>query len=202
MTPKKSPVRSFVREYASFALAMVLLFAARSSLADHYVVPSSSMETTLRPGDRVFVDKQAYGLRIPFTMVELADRGTPARGEVVIFTSPADGERLVKRVVAIAGDQVAVHRGRVHVNGRPLADGAYGLREHYGPRELEIDLSHGGGPDQVPVRVPPGHVFVLGDARGNSRDSRFFGFVPEREIYARASSVYYRRGAGFVWQSL
>jgi signal peptidase I len=195
-------VRRFFRDNATFLVAIFLLLAARSSLADHYVVPSGSMEATLKPGDRVFVDKHAYGLRVPFTSLELADTGAPQRGDVVIFPSPADGVRLVKRVVAVGGDVVEVRGGRVRVNGTFAASDDAGEHERLGAREFALKLEHGGGPDQAPVRVPDGHVFVLGDARGNSRDSRFFGFVREDSIYARASSVYFRRGDGFVWYSL
>lgn len=203
MAVGKEPfVRKFFRDNATFLVAIFLLLAARSSLADHYVVPSGSMESTLMPGDRVFVDKHAYGLRVPFTDLEVADRGAPQRGEVVIFPSPADGVRLVKRVVAVGGDLVEVRDGRVRVNGELAAGDARGTRERLGVHDFALALEHGAGPDQVPVRVPDGHVFVLGDARGNSRDSRFFGFVREDSIYARASSVYYRRGDGFVWYAL
>ncbi len=199
---REGTMRKFMKRNGSFIVAIVCLFAARSSLADHYVVPSSSMESTLMPGDRVFVDKQAYGLRVPFTSLEVLDRGAPARGDVVIFPSPADGVRLVKRVVAVAGDVVAVRDGLVFVNGTPVADNVAATRERYGPREVALELRDGGGPDQAPVRVPDGHVFALGDARGNSRDSRYFGFVREDTIYARATSVYFRRGDGFVWRAL
>jgi signal peptidase I len=195
-------VRKFLRDNATFLVAMFLLLAARSSLADHYVVPSGSMQSTLMPGDRVFVDKHAYGLRVPFTNLEVADTGAPQRGDVVIFPSPADGVRLVKRVVAVGGDVVEVRGGRVRVNGEFAASDDAGEHERLGAHEFALSLDQGPGPDQVPVRVPEGHVFVLGDARGNSKDSRFFGFVREDTIYARASSVYFRRGDGFVWRAL
>jgi signal peptidase I len=181
-------MKKFLREYLSFALMVLGLFAARSSLADHYLVPSGSMERTLIPGDRVVVDKQAYGLRVPFTLVRVGEAAAPRRGDVVVFDSPADGTRLIKRIVAVGGDLLEVRNGRVLINGTP--------------EDRPLDLRYGGGPDLAPTRIPAGQVFVLGDSRGNSRDSRFFGAVPEREIYAKAVRVYYRSDAGFVWLPL
>src|SRR6185295_17869800 len=116
-----SQMKKWIREYLSFALMVLGLFAARSSLADHYYVPSGSMEPTLMPGDRVVVDKWAYGLRIPFTLHKVVSGTAPARGDVVIFDSPEDGTRLIKRVVAVAGDTVAVKDGHVSINGVALA---------------------------------------------------------------------------------
>src|SRR5688572_31937720 len=110
-------MKKWLREYLSFALMVLGLFAARSSLADHYLVPSGSMDRALLPGDRVMVDKQAYGLRVPFTLAKLGEGAAPARGDVVVFDSPADGTRLIKRVVAVGGDVLEVRGGRVLVNG-------------------------------------------------------------------------------------
>ena len=182
-------MRKWLREYLSFGVMVLCLFAARSSLADHYLVPSGSMERTLLPGDRVVVDKHAYGWRVPFTLVKLGDGAAPARGDVVVFDSPVDGTRLIKRVAAVGGDLVEIRGGRVFIGGRP-EDPAH------------VDLRFGGGPDFGPARIPDGNVFVLGDSRGNSHDSRYFGAVSARELYAKAVSVYYRSDAGFVWLPL
>jgi signal peptidase I len=195
-------MKKWTREYLSFALMVLGLFAARSSLADHYYVPSGSMERTLFAGDRVAVDKRAYGLRLPFTLLTLGSRAAPARGDVVIFDSPDDGTRLIKRVVAIAGDVVTVAEGHVSINGRPLASAANSAIEEFGGHAAQLELRFGGGPDVAPTRVPEGHVLALGDARGNSRDGRFFGFVREQDIYAKALGVYFRSGEGFVWIAL
>jgi len=195
------PFARFVREFLTIALAIGGLTAARSSLADHYVVPSGSMQPSLVPGDRVVVDKRAYGLRIPFTLAKLGAGAHPQRGDVVIVDSPRDGERLIKRVVAVAGDEVAVRGGHVLIDG--VALGAPGEPvEHFGAHDVSLDLSRGGGPDFGPVRVPDDQLLVMGDARGNSLDGRFFGFVPEREVYARAVRVYWRSGEGFTWKTL
>ena len=189
-----------IREYFPSALVILLLLAARSSLADHYVIPTGSMEWTLEPGDRVVTDKRAYGLRVPFTSYELLPGDSPARGDVVVFDSPDNGMRLIKRVIAVAGDQVAMRDGHVWINGEPLADGFE--YERYGSRLAHLNLGYGGGPDVSPTVVPEGQLLVVGDSRGNSRDGRFFGFVREDEVYARALGVYYRSSRGLVWLPL
>jgi signal peptidase I len=202
MNDEVTPMKKLIREYLPFALAILCLFAARSSLADHYVVPSGSMEHTLVPGDRVAVDKRAYGLRLPFTLTIGPTGASAARGDIVVFDSPADGTRLIKRVVAVDGDIVEIRAGHVLINGLAFVSDPRGETELFGERVALLDLSLGGGPDVAPVKVPAGHVFVLGDARGNSRDSRFFGFVRESDIYARGVAVYFRGDEGFVWRRL
>lgn len=197
-----APFARFVREVLTIALGITALFAARSSLADHYVVPSSSMEHALQPGDRVVVDKLAYGLRVPFTLERVIDGERPRRGDVVVFDSPEDGTRLIKRVVAIGGDTVEVRRGRVHIDGHALETVPGSMNEHFDSADVMLNLAYGGGPDFGPVRVPDESVLVLGDFRGNSRDGRLFGFVPERELYGRARRVYWRSEEGFTWRTL
>lgn len=191
----------FVREFLTVGLALGGLLAARSSLADHYLVPSGSMEPALMPGDRVVVDKRAYGLRIPFTLAKLGAGAAPARGDVVIVDSPRDGERLIKRVVATAGDEVAVRGGHVYIDG--VALGAPGdPHERFDGHEVVIGMARGGGPDFGPVRVPDGKLLVMGDNRGNSLDGRYFGWVDVDAVYARAERVFWRSGEGFTWLDL
>ena len=193
---------TWARRQLPVALAMLCLFAARASLADHYLIPSGSMEPTLLPSDRVVVNKLAYGLRLPFTHLKLLDGDRPARGDVVIFDSPEDGKRLIKRVVAVGGDLVQVRRGHVLIDGVAVVEKSDPNKEDFGDKRAELDLRYGGGPDVPATRVPEGYLLVLGDSRGNSRDGRWFGFVRESAIYARAVRVYYRADEGFVWLPL
>jgi signal peptidase I len=172
---------------------------ARSSLADHYYVPSGSMEYSLMPGDRVIVDKTAYGFRIPLTKIDIFGSSTPERGEIAVFDSPQDGTRLIKRIVAIGGDKVMLVNGQLTINGQPLGDREL---EHFGERNALLNLRSGGGPNIAAMEVPPGMVLAVGDHRGNSNDGRFFGVIDERELFGRAVAIYYRRGDGFTWKSL
>jgi signal peptidase I len=196
-------LRRVAKDVATVAAIALMVTAARSSLADHYVVPTGSMEYTLLPGDRVLVDKTAYGLRLPFVGVELLETGSPERGDVVVFDSPETGTRLVKRVVAVGGDVASLRDGHLSINGVPMGiDGPWDDAERFGTHLAQLNLSAGGGPDISTVRVPPGYLLVIGDFRGNSRDGRFFGLIPEDRVYGRAVSVFHRRDEGFVWLSL
>ncbi len=190
-----------IRETLVLGLLVVGIFAARSTLADHYHVPSGSMEYTLLAGDRVVVDKRAYGLRIPFTNIDLFDGDEVSRGDVVIFDSPRDGKRLIKRIVAVGGDHVLIRDGHLAINGQWLATTAEGAVELIGGKAVQLNLADGGGPP-LQGTVAPGMVLAVGDHRGNSTDGRIFGAVAEDEIYGRALAVYYRRGAGFGWREL
>ena len=118
-------IRSWIQsELPQILLIIVLILAARSSLADHYYVPSGSMEYTLMPGDRVVVSKLAYGLRVPFTSIEFGSGAAVERGDIVIFDSPKDGTRLIKRIVGIGGDTVSIEDGHLTINGTALATGS------------------------------------------------------------------------------
>lgn len=189
------------REGLPLICLLGLLLVARSSLANHYYVPSGSMEPTLLPGDRVVVDMRSYGLRVPFTQWAVWDGDTPARGDVVVFRSPSDGIRLIKRVVAVAGDRVDLVDGRLAINGAPLAVQPDGP-EDFGDVQVTLNLDSGGGPDLDNLQVPDGQVLVLGDHRGASIDGRYFGFVPAAAIYGQARGVFWRTGDGFGWRKL
>jgi signal peptidase I len=190
------------REYGPLLLMLLLLTVTRTSFANHYGVPSGSMEPTLMPGDHVVVDMSAYGVRIPFTGIDIAARGAPQRGDVVIFKSPRDGTRLIKRVVAVAGDEVALRDGRLSIDGVALASADLPDIERFGPRDVALDLDAGGGPDIARLTIPPGKVLVLGDHRGNSLDGRYFGLLDADAVYARAIGVFWRSGEGPVWKPL
>lgn len=198
----RTRLRRVVSELLILAGVIVISLAARSTLADHYYIPSESMEYSLLVGDRVMVDKTAYGLRIPFTDIKFVAGASPGRGEIVIFDSPESGVRLIKRVVAVAGDTVEVHAGKLTINGARMESDTAADLEVFGERWATLNMAAGGGPDMKPTVVPPGTVMVMGDHRGNSRDSRAFGFIPEGAIYGHAIRLYYRRGDGFVWRPI
>lgn len=203
MAAKRNRKRSFARQVVALVVFVIALFAARSSLADHYRVPTGSMTPTVVAGDHILVDKAAYGLRIPFTRDYAMKFGGPERGDVVVLRSPENGMTLLKRVVAVPGDVVMVMHGRLWLNGAPVPVS----RGPNGPRELlpegrhGIRLTHDGGPDFGPSTVPPHHYLVLGDNRGNSHDGRAFGFVDRDAIIGKAFAVYYRHG-DLTWRHL
>ena len=202
VAPTRSRFAPWLKDVRALLLLLVLLLIARTSFANHYPVPSGSMEPTLYPGDRVVVDMSAYGLRLPFTDLQLVHRGQPRRGEVVVFKSPADGTRLIKRVVAVGGDQVQLIDGRLRINGSALASPHAPEVEVFGQRHVQLGLDMGGGSDIERVTIPEGQLLVLGDHRGNSADGRYFGLVDAGSVYARAVGVYWRSGEGVVWKRL
>jgi signal peptidase I len=181
--------------------AVLVVLVARSSLADHYEVPSGSMLPTVHIGDHVLVSKLAYGLRAPF--VGYIDQfGGPSRADVVVLESPETGIVLLKRVIAIPGDTIAVRDGKLWLNDvRVAVQADHGeLRELLGHAHA-ISLIEGGGPDFGPTTLPPDKYLVLGDNRGDSRDGRYFGLVDRRAIFGRALRIYWRNGRP-AWEPL
>jgi signal peptidase I len=201
VSAKPSRAKWWISELTSLAIVLAAVTAARSSLADHYYVPSGSMQYTLMDGDRVIVNKMAYGFRVPLTKIDIFGSSTPTRGDIAVFDSPEDGTtRLIKRIVAIGGDHVLVRTGQLSINGQPLGDRKV---EHFGDKDALLNLTHGGGPDYE-IDVPPHMVLAMGDHRGNSNDGRSFGLINEKELFGRAIAIYYRRdgGEGFTWKPL
>jgi signal peptidase I len=207
---KKSSLRHAWREYRSFLVFAFLLLAFRSAWGDWVRVPSGSMNPTILEGDRLLVDKHVFGVRIPWTLVRLTPGRDPLRGEIVVFDSPVDGTSLVKRVIAVPGDEVLLDDAGLVVNGQralysegdaarleELLAATAALNPHVfrealgGDTEHDILLFPYRSPRRVfgPVRVPEDMYFMLGDNRDNSADSRFFGFVPRRNIVGRATRV-------------
>jgi signal peptidase I len=196
---KPSRAKWWISELTSLAIVLAAVTAARSSVADHYYVPSGSMQYTLMDHDRVVVNKMAYGFRIPLTKIDIFGSSTPERGDIAVFDSPEPGHvRLIKRIVAIGGDHVLVENGQLSINGQRLGDRQV---EHFGEREALLNLRSGGG-DDFEGTVPAGMVLAMGDHRGNSNDGRKFGFISEKELFGRAVAIYYRRGEGFMWKPL
>ena len=190
------------KDFTAIAAAAAVVLLGRSSLADHYHVPTESMLPTVVAGDHIFVNKTAYSLRLPFSHVELVKLDGPARGDVVVLESPESGIVLLKRVVALPGDTIQVSGGKLLLDGKsvPTTDDAGVVVERLGDGH-QVRLDDGGGPDFGPTTVPPGRYLVLGDNRGNSRDGRYFGFVKREAILGRAVSILLRRG-GLTWIKL
>ena len=191
-----------------FILILAVMGTFRSAVADWNHVPTGSMKPTILVGDRIFVNKLAYDLKVPFTRVRLAEWGLPQRGDLVVFFSPADGKRLVKRVVALPGERVSMQDNQLMVNGHQIAyeplDQSVieelGLKDRQGRTFSQERLGSRAHPVMlVPSRpsrhsfeemvVPAAHYYVMGDNRDESFDSRWFGVVPEHLIVGRAIAI-------------
>ncbi|MDP1932807.1 MAG: signal peptidase I [Gammaproteobacteria bacterium] len=202
---------NFWMEFRAVAVFLVLMIAFRSAVADWSDVPTGSMKPTIIEGDRIFVKKLAYDLRLPLTHISLLRLADPQRGDIIIFDSAVSELRLVKRVIGVPGDVVEVRSDVVYVNGEPLhyslvedasdfdgSDFARDMRESIQAdnsgdndlREYTVRMTRGGRLSSYgPVEVPDDSYFVLGDNRDNSADSRVIGFVPRSEIVGRSDSV-------------
>jgi len=189
-------------------VSFIIATSFKSVIADWNVVPTGSMRPTIVEGDRIFINKLAYDLKVPYTTLHIAAWDAPRAGEIVVFNSPVDGRRLVKRVVGVPGDIVSMVDNRLIINGRAIT---------YVPIDPSVfsNLSPPPGSDQIalmenlwgshhpvmltprtpsmtsfgPAVVPDGHYFMMGDNRDNSADSRFFGFVARDRIVGRATAV-------------
>lgn len=201
-------MRGFWREWRGLIIFAVLMLSFRSSFATIYNVPTGSMKPTVVEGDRVFVNQMAYDLRLPFTNHSLVHRADPQRGDIVVLYSPADGLRLIKRVIGLPGDTLAMRGERLYVNGAavaylPPADGearalpaeessqALFFREALGGQEHAVMFLRGRPALRSfgPLKVPAGDYFVMGDNRDDSKDSRYIGFIPRAAIAGRATAV-------------
>jgi signal peptidase I len=188
------------RENRGIIMFLSLMFVFRSAVADWYQVPSGSMQPTIEIGDRVLVNKMAYDLRLPFTMVSLVKRADPERGDIVTFVSAVADDRLIKRVIGVPGDVIAMQNNVLTINGQQVnysvqaelaGENTVLLTEQLGGLSHTVKLAtYATGRDSFePVRVPQGHYLLLGDNRDNSADSRVIGFVPRHEITGRANTV-------------
>ncbi len=202
-TARPSRIRRLARECSLLFTVVVVMLSARSSLADHYHIPTGSMEPTVHAGDRVVVIKTAYDLRLPFSDRVIAELDDPSRGDVVVLDSPEQDLLLLKRIVAVPGDRVSVESGQVWIDGKrvamePFIKGA--MVEKLGEDHMVL-LDSGGGPDMPSTLVPKDHYLVLGDNRGDSRDGRSFGLISRSAIRGRAARVYFSLGS-LDWRSL
>jgi len=207
-------------EYArSFFPVILLVLLIRSFLFEPFRIPSDSMMPTLLDGDFIFVNKFAYGLRLPVLNTRIVDLGSPQRGDVVVFRKPSDqSTNYIKRLVGLPGDTIEVREKRVYVNGNPLPveiDGFYQGHGHDGTRiaierigEVEHRVLYWPGRDSREgiYVVPAGHFFFMGDNRDNSQDSRYegVGFVPEGNLVGKAVRIWFNWDGpkGPIWSRI
>ena len=200
-------MKGFIRANKGFLLFMFLFGVFRTAVADWNPIPSSSMRPNLLEGDVVFVNRLAFNVKVPLTDHVLTHTGEPRRGDVVTFSSPVDGTRLIKRLVGLPGDVVELRDERLVINGVEAAyEGPQQVMEPVGPAQvaaLRLSESFDGHARRIqlmpqamtdarnfgPVSVPPGEYLMLGDNRDNSADSRYIGFVPRHLLIGRAERL-------------
>jgi signal peptidase I len=191
----KTRRKSVVREYAeAIIIAIILALFIRTFVVQAFKIPSGSMKPTLLVGDHILVNKFIYGVKIPFTDRTIIELGQPKRGDVVVFKYPLDTSKdYIKRVIGLPGDEVKLTNKKLYVNGKLMEDihasySTFGNLRKFGP-----------------VSVPDDHIFVMGDNRDESSDSRVWGFVPISFVKGKAFLIYWswdRRNFGVRWGRL
>lgn len=202
----------FLKQNTQLILMIAALLALRWSIVEPYVVPTGSMEPTLKTGDRLYALKCAYDLRIPMTNTILFRTGTVKRGDVILFEAPRTPEiTYVKRAIGLPGDKISFRNGALYVNGEEIKKSVFPTREvmydiedqdrktlfveqlgevkHYVILDGKFDQSPSRYMDEI--SVPEGHLFAIGDNRDHSYDSRYWGFVPMENLKGKAMFIWY-----------
>jgi len=218
---QRSALRRFWENFKALASALVFFIFLRAFVLEAYRIPSGSMIPTLLVGDWLFVNKLVYGPHVPFTNDNLPGITDPKRGDVVVFKSPTQIDQLndpnptlVKRLVGVPGDTLYMRKGQLYVNGiaqrqgfptpTPGTDGAMDSIDPLFDWQKPLGLKSsrfGAAPAQPshdnwgPIIVPPGKYFMMGDSRYNSKDGRYWSFVPRENIRGKPMFVYYSYNA-------
>ena len=196
------------QEIRPLLILLLIVFSIRSSLADWNDVPTGSMRPTILEGDRIWVNKLAYDLKVPFTTWHIAEWSNPQRGDIAVFYSPYDGKRLVKRVVGLPGDTIELRDNVLVINGQaveyqPIAEEivqslspadragrVFAMEQLPGQSHAVAGYPAATATRSFPPQtVPEGRYFMMGDNRDDSFDSRYWGTVERKQIVGRATAV-------------
>lgn len=194
------------REYLeAIVIALFLALFIRAFVVQAFSIPSGSMLETLQIGDYLLVNKFIYGIRNPFTNKVLIPMGQPQRGDIVVFIFPPDPSKdFIKRVVAVAGDTVKIVDKKLLVNDQPLDIPEAVFKDYHIIDQNDAWISANGASGRHrdnfgPYTVPPGYVFVMGDNRDHSYDSRFWGPVPLDNVRGKAWIIYFSFDYNKFW---
>ncbi|RJO63861.1 MAG: signal peptidase I [Candidatus Omnitrophota bacterium] len=184
-TSAKTRIWSVLREWTeSLLIAFMLAMVIRTFFVQAFKIPTGSMRQTLIEGDVILVNKFLYGPKIPFMDIRLFGLREPRRGDVIVFIYPKNTKKdFIKRLVAVGGETVEIKNGTVYVNDKPLTDPVFSQRYYYNRGSW--------GEGGVKIRVPENNFFVLGDNSASSEDSRYWGFVPRKNILGKAVLIYW-----------
>ena len=192
------PLYKFWKNNRALIVFIALMSVFRSAVADWYEVPTGSMKPTIQEGDRILTDKMAYDIRVPFTHIKLLKLADPQTGDIIVFDSQAADNRLIKRVIGVPGDTVALENNELIINGKKL---------NYADQRSNIDsldkiedlngLEHSIRVANIPSRlsgfdaitIPDDYYLAMGDNRDNSADSRVIGLIPRDELLGKAERV-------------
>jgi signal peptidase I len=184
----KKDKAAVVKEYAkAIIIAIIIALFIRTFVVQAFKIPSGSMKNTLLVGDHILVNKFIYGVKIPFLRKTIIPVTEPKQGDIVVFIYPMDRSKdFIKRTIAVAGDVVEIRNKQIFINGVPYNDG-YGIYTD----DLMIPRSMQPRDNFGPVTVPENSIFVMGDNRDQSFDSRFWGFVKLEDVLGKAFIIYW-----------
>ena len=210
LSKKRGPNDSesaLVENAKSLTPVLAFVFVIRSFLYEPFQIPSGSMERTLLVGDFILVNKFTYGIRLPVWRDKIIDLNDPQRGDVMVFFPPHKDQYYIKRVVGLPGDLVEYKNKVLTINGEvqsqtPLSGKKRALyqqfTEQFGDRDHQIQVNTSARRnDDILVRVPEGHYFMMGDNRDNSQDSRYWGAVSEERIVGKAVAIWMHKEPGW-----
>ncbi|MBU0881087.1 MAG: signal peptidase I [Candidatus Omnitrophica bacterium] len=183
----KTKVKSQVREWAeSIVIAFAIAIVIQTFLIQAFKIPSGSMIPTFNIGDRIFVNKFLYSARVPFVnwRLPILDIKEPKRGDIIVFVSPEDPKKdFVTRLIAFGGEIVEIKDGKILINGR--------IPEELSSKDVYYYNAGDYGREDKVIKVPPDSYFALGDNSANSRDSRYWGFIPKKNLVGKAVLIYW-----------
>jgi len=180
-TRKKSVLREWIE---SIIIAFLLAMIIRTFLVQAFKIPTGSMRPTLMEGDLILVNKLIYGAKVPFTDLRMPALRQPKRGDVVVFIYPEDEKKdFIKRLAGLPGEKITIKNGTIFIDGKALLDAAFSQRFYYNRGDF--------AKEEEEIIVPAESFFVLGDNSASSKDSRYWGFVPQNNILGEAILIYW-----------
>lgn len=185
--PQKTTFQVVWEYVQTFGMALLLALFIRSFFIQAFKIPSGSMIPTLLVGDHILVNRFIYGFRIPFTRIKFLEFRKPERGDVVVFKYPEDPKKdFIKRVIALEDETVEIRDKKIYINNQPM-------EEEHGVYRDSVTLPQAISPrdNYGPARVPQNSMFVMGDNRDSSHDSRFWGFVDLKALEGKALIIYW-----------
>jgi signal peptidase I len=178
---KKSALREWIE---SIIIAASLAIFVRTFFFQIYKIPTTSMVPTLKPGDKIFVSKLVYGPRVPFTPLRIKGFRKPKRGDIIVFLPPHERRKAyIKRLLGLPGERILIKGGNVYINGKLVTEPVIAKNFYYNQGKY--------GENDKEIVIPPGKYFVLGDNSMSSLDSRYWGFVDEKDIMGKAVFIWW-----------
>ncbi|MFA6217077.1 MAG: signal peptidase I [Candidatus Omnitrophota bacterium] len=183
--PRKQKIKLVIKEWSeSIITAFILAMIIRIFVVQAFKIPTGSMRLTLVEGDIILVNKFLYGAKLPLADIRLPAVRKPQRGDVIVFIYPENPKKdFIKRLIATEGESIEIKDGTIYINDRPLLDPVFSKKYYYNRGDY--------GQEGQKIVVPKNCYYVLGDNSQSSQDSRYWGFVPEKNVIGKAFIIYW-----------